>query len=101
MATFITAFLLKFLTVDNLCTILAKIISLLLAYASKKGGKAWDISKATIVKVNIWTSLFLQVYDDDNMSAEEEQLVADAIKNKTDIAKVVDIIKKANEEKNA
>ena len=101
MATFITTFLLKFLTVDNLCTVIAKVISMLLAYASKKGGKAWDIAKAAIVKVNTWTALFLQVYDDEKLSAEEEELIAKAIKNKTDIAKVVDIIKKANEAKNA
>lgn len=99
MTTFITSLLIKFLTVDNLCTVLAKIISALLTYASKKGGKAWDIAKAAIVKVNTWTSLFMQVYDDDNMSEEEEKLVAEAIKSKTDIAKVIDIIKKANEQK--
>ena len=92
MMTFITTFLLKFLTVDNLCTVIAKAISALLAYASKKGGKAWDIAKSVIVKVNNWTSLFLQ------MTEEEEKLIADAIKNKTDIAKVIDIIKKAKEE---
>jgi hypothetical protein len=94
MATFITTFMLKFLTVDGLCSIIAKIISALLSYASKKGGKAWDTAKAVIVKVNNWTSLFLQVYDDEEMSEEEEKLVADAIKNKTDIAKVIDILKK-------
>lgn len=98
--TFITTLLLKFLTIDNLCTVLAKIISSLLAYASKRGGKAWDIAKAAIVKVNTWTSLFLQVYDDEKLTAEEEKLIANAIKNKTDIAKIIDIIKKANEEKN-
>ena len=98
MMTFITTFLLKFLTVDNLCTVIAKAISALLAYASKKGGKAWDIAKSVIVKVNNWTSLFLQVYDDEKMTEEEEKLIADAIKNKTDIAKVIDIIKKAKEE---
>lgn len=101
MTTFITTFLLKFLTIDNLCTVLAKIISLLLAYASKKGGKAWDITKTVIAKVNNWTSLYLQVYDDEKLTEEEEKLIAEAIKNKTDIAKVVDIIKKANEAKNA
>ena len=101
MTTLITTFLLKFLTVDNLCTVLAKIISSLLAYASKKGGKAWDIAKAAIVKVNTWTSLFLQVYEDEKLTEEEEKIIADAIKNKTDITKVVDIIKKANDEKKA
>ena len=101
MTTFITSLLIKFLTVDNLCTVLAKTISALLTYASKKGGKAWDVAKAVIVKVNTWTSLFMQVYDDDHMSEEEEKLVAEAIKSKTDIAKVIDIIKTANEEKKA
>ena len=94
--TLITTFLLKFLTVDSLCTIAAKIISTLLAYASKKGGKAWDIAKAAIVKVNNWTSLFLQVYDDEKLTEDEEKLIAEAIKNKTDIAKIIDIIKQKN-----
>lgn len=101
MATFITTLLLKFLSVDNLCTVAAKIIAALLAYASKKGGKAWDIAKASITKVNNWTSLFLQVYDDEKLTEEEEKIIADAIKSKTSIAKVVDILKKANEQKEA
>ena len=56
---------LKFLTVDGLCSLAAKIISKLLYWASKKGDKAWDIAKTIITKINLWTSLFLQVYEDD------------------------------------
>ena len=94
---YITAFLLKFLTVDGLCAVLAKAISALLAYASKKGGKAWDTAKSVIVKVNNWTSLFLQVYDDEQLTEDEEKIIANAIKNKTDIAKIIDIIKNKQE----
>lgn len=101
MTTFIVKILLNFLTVDNLCTVLAKIISKLLSYASKKGGKAWDITKSVIVKVNNWTSLFLQVYEDEELDKEEEKLIAEAIKNRTDIAKIVDILKKSSKGKAA
>jgi hypothetical protein len=52
-----------------------------LSWASKKGGKAWDIAKTVVTKINLWTSLFLQVYDDDTMTEDEEKLVAEAIKN--------------------
>ena len=101
MTTFIVKILLNFLTVDSLCTVLAKIISKLLSYASKKGGKAWDITKSVIVKVNTWTSLFLQVYEDEELDKEEEKLIAEAIKNGTDIAKIVDILKKSSKGKAA
>lgn len=101
MTTFIVKILLNFLTVDCLCTVLAKIISKLLSYASKNGGKAWDITKSVIVKVNNWTSLFLQVYEDEELDKEEEKLIAEAIKNGTDIAKIVDILKKSSKGKAA
>lgn len=81
MTSTIMTIALKFLTVDGLSQLAAKIISNLLSWASKKGGKAWDIAKAVITKINLWTSLFLQVYDDDTMSESEEKLVAEAIKN--------------------
>ena len=98
--TIAASMLINFMTVDNICAIIAKGISALLTYASKKGGKAWDITKDIIVKINGWTSLFLQVFDDDKMTAEEEKTVADAIKNKTEINKVVDLLKKINKENN-
>lgn len=101
MTTFAIKILLNFLTVDNLCAVLAKTISMILSYASKKGGKAWDVAKGVIVKVNNWTSLFLQVYEDETLDKDEEKLIAESIKNETDIAKVVDILKKAASEKKA
>ena len=52
MITIAVSMLINFMTVDNICAIIAKGISALLTYASKKGGKAWDITKDIIVKIN-------------------------------------------------
>ena len=99
MTQFITTMLVKFLDIDTLCSLVAKAIASILAYASKKGGKAWDIAKTAITKINLWTTLFLQVYEDDTLDAEDEKKIADAIKKETDIAKLVDILKKDKEAK--
>ena len=99
MTQFITTMLVKFLDVDTLCSLVAKAISSILAYASKKGGKAWETAKIAITKINLWTSLFLQVYEDDTLDAEDEKKIADAIKKETDIEKLVDILKKDKEAK--
>ena len=101
MTSIIMTIALKFLTVDGLCQLAAKIISNILSWASKKGGTRWDIAKTVITKINLWTSLFLQVYDDDSITESEEKLVAEAIKNQTSIAKLVDILKKPIEEQQA
>lgn len=101
MKSIIMAIALKFLTVDGLCQLAAKIISNLLFWASKKGGKSWDIAKSVVTKINLWTSLFIQVYDDDQMSEYEEQKIAKAIADQTPIAKLVDILKKPIEEQQA
>lgn len=93
MKSILTSFVVKLLDVDTLCTLVAKAIACLLSYASKKGGKAWDIAKTSVVKINLWTSLFLQVYEDETLSEEDEKKIADAIKKETNIAKLVDILK--------
>lgn len=94
MTKFIISILIKFLDVDTLCSLVAKAIACILAYTSKRGGKAWDTAKNIITKINLWTSLFLQVYEDDELTQEDEDIIAKAIKNETDIAKLVDILKK-------
>ena len=94
-----TTILVKFLDVDTLCSLVAKAIASILAYASKKGGTAWETAKIAITKINLWTSLFLQVYEDDTLDEEDEKKIAEAIKKETDIAKLVDILKKDKEAK--
>ena len=95
----IIAMFMKFLDVDALCSLVAKAIASILAYASKKGGKYWENAKLAIAKINLWTSLFMQVYEDDELSEEDEKTIAEAIKNETDIAKLVDILKNSKEVK--
>lgn len=91
----IISFLMKFLDLDTICATLARLIALVLSYASKRGGKSWDIAKNVIMKVNLWTSLFVQVYDDEELTQDEEKVIADAIRNQTSIEKAVDILKKS------
>ena len=81
MAKTMTSFLMGFLDVDALCALAAKAIALILSYASKRGGKAWDKAKAAVVKINLWTSLFVQVYEDDTLDEKEEKKIAKAIKS--------------------
>ena len=99
MIKFITSMFVKFLDVDELCTLVAKAIAALLAYASNKGGKAWDIAKIAITKINLWTSLFLQVYEDDILSEDDEKLIANAIKKETNVEKLIDILKNEKDKK--
>ena len=91
----IMAFLVKFLDLDSICMLIARCIAVILSYASRHGGKAWDVAKGTITKINLWTSLFVQVYDDETLTPEEEKVIADAIKKQTSIEKAVDILKKS------
>ena len=59
MKQIIISLLVKFLDVDALSALVAKAIASILKYASKRGGKAWDIAKDAILKINLWTSLFI------------------------------------------
>ncbi len=91
----LVSILLRFCTVDTLCAVAARIISIILKWASGKDNAKWDKAKLIVKKVKIWCSLFDQVYDDDSMTEEEEQLVADMIKEETSVDKIVVIIKKS------
>lgn len=93
------SFLIKFLDLESICMLIARCIAVILSYASRRGGKAWDIAKRTITKINLWTSLFVQVYDDETLTPEEEKVIADAIKRQTSIEKAVDILKKSIDKK--
>ena len=89
-----TNLILNFLSVDTISQVIAKIIANLLRKASTNGGEMWDKVKAVIVQINTWTSIFIQVYEDDNLTKEEEEQIAKAIKEKTQISKISDILKK-------
>ena len=81
MQTILTNILLKFVSTDSLCSLIAKAIAKMLAFASKNGGKSWDNAKLAMSKVALWVNLFNEVYEDDELTAEEEAKIAEAIKN--------------------
>ncbi len=89
----ILSFLIGFCSVDTISSLFAKMIVKLMEYARNKGGNAWDVAKKVLQKVKVWIDLFLQVYDDDNLTEDEEKMIAEAIRNQTDIQKIVDILK--------
>jgi Na+/phosphate symporter len=85
--------LISLLSVDTICKLIARGIAKILETASKKGGDAWCKAKEIIKKIHLWCGLFLEVYEDDNLTEEEESKIADAIKNQTKIEKISDILK--------
>lgn len=84
----------KSLTVDNISHIAARCIVWLLEYARNKGDKYWDTAKGVIRKINNWCSLFLEVYEDDELTEEDEAKIAEAIKNQTDVQTIANILQK-------
>ena len=84
----------KSLTVDNISQIAARCVVWLLEYARNKGDKYWDTAKGVIRKINNWCSLFLEVYEDDELSEEDEEKIAEAIKNQTDVQTIANILQK-------
>lgn len=84
----------KSLTVDNISQIAARCIVWLLEYARNKGDKYWDTAKGVIRKINNWCSLFLEVYEDDELTEEDEAKIAEAIKNQTDVQTIANILQK-------
>ena len=96
--TAVVIWLVKFLTMDQLSRILATCVAWALRYASRRGGKAWDRSKAVLKSAGQWIDLFNEVYEDDKLDAEEEAKIATAIKNMTAAKKIAEILKKKKAE---
>lgn len=94
MKTFLINLLFKTLTVENISALAARCIVWLLEYARNKGDKYWDTAKDVIRKINNWCSLFLEVYEDDKLTEEEEAKIAEAIQKETDIQTIAEILNK-------
>ena len=70
----------KFVSYKTRVETIACGISYLLEYARKNASKeGWDKAKNGVKEIKNWLTLFDQVYDDDNLSEEEEKLIQDAI----------------------
>lgn len=96
--TAIAMWLVRFLTLDQLSKILATCVAWALRYASRRGGKAWDKSKAVLKSAGQWIDLFNEVYEDDMLDADEEAKIALAIKNMTAAKKIAEILEKKKAE---
>ena len=70
----------KFVSYKTLVETSACGIAYLLEYARENASKeGWDKAKNGVKEIKNWLTLFDQVYDDDNLSEEEEKLIQDAI----------------------
>lgn len=71
---------LKFVSYKTLVETIACGIAYLLEYARENASKeGWDKAKSGVKEIKNWLTLFDQVYEDDNLSEEEEKLIQDAI----------------------
>lgn len=86
--------ILKFVSVDTICRLIAMAIAKLLEVARVNGGDAWDKSKVCIQHIEDWCKLFNEVYADDNLTVEEEAKIEELIKNSTLKSKLEDILNK-------
>ena len=92
MKSFFMNLLLKCLSIDTVSSLIASCIARLLEYARGKSDEKWDTAKSVVNKINIWTNLFIEVYDDDKLTEAEEIKIAEAIKNSTTVEKIYQII---------
>lgn len=92
MKTAILGIAMNFLSVDFIAKIIAMCISKLIKYASRKGGSTWTKVKGVMKKTENWIRLFNEVYEDDEMTAEEEEKVAKAISDMTSVKKISQIV---------
>ena len=84
----------KTLTIENVSYLAAKCIVWLLEYARNRGDKYWDRAKEVIRNINVWCSLFLEVYEDDALTEEEEEKIAAAIQKETNLGTIAEILNK-------
>lgn len=71
---------LKFVSYQTLVNTIASAIAYILEYARKNATpKAWDNAKIAVKKINNWTTLLNEVYEDDTLTPEEEKRIQDAI----------------------
>ena len=84
--------LLKIITPQKIGKLVAGAIAKLLNHA-KEHDEAWETAKVTIKQIRKWADLFLQVYEDDTLTKEEEKAIADEIANMTDSASISKILK--------
>lgn len=84
---------LKFITPEKIGKLVAGAIAKLLNHAKENNYETWDKSKAIVKQIKKWSDLFLQVYNDDTLTSEEEQIIATEIANMTDATSIEKLLK--------
>ena len=83
----------KFLSYDALVELIAKAIAYILEYARKHASEGgWEKAKTAVKQIKNWTTLLDEVYEDDNLTAEEEKRIEDAIADMTATESIYGII---------
>lgn len=71
---------LKFVSYQTLVETIACGIAYILEYARENASQeGWDKAKSGVKEIKNWLTLFEEVYEDDNLSEDEEKLIQDAI----------------------
>ena len=71
---------LKFVSYETLVTVIAQGIAYVLEYArTSSSPEGWEKAKSTISKIKNWLNLFEEVYEDDELTPEEEKKIQDEI----------------------
>lgn len=92
----ILIFILKCIPQEFLVKLLTLGIARILEYARKRGGDYWDTAKCSISKIKRCCEIFEEVYEDDNLSEEDEKKIENAIRNSKFVDNIDTIIKENN-----
>ena len=83
----------KFLSYDALVELIAKAIAYILEYARKHASEGgWEKAKTAVKQIKNWTTLLDEVYEDDNLTEEEEKKIENAIADMTATESIYGII---------
>jgi superfamily I DNA and RNA helicase len=82
------------MTPEKVIHLIAGIIANLLRKASKSG--KWDLFRSIIQKVEKVCHLFNEVYDDETLSKEDEEKIAEAIEELTEKESIKGILNKVD-----
>ena len=91
---------LKFVSYETLVNVIAASIAYIIDYARRNSSKhGWENAKIAVKKIRNWTTLLDEVYEDDNLTAEEERKIEDAISKCTTTTTIYNLINGATKKK--
>lgn len=83
------------LSYDTLVKAIAQAMAYLLEYArSHSSDDGWQKLKKANKEIRNWTTLFDEVYEDDELTEDEEKKIQDAISNCTSTKSIYTLLKK-------